>query len=168
MGLTCDIQGDWGLICCICAQLAGESGTIIIMDDRCNTHAAVTLLIFILQTDHSFIPQPDQLFIVLSLRVAVRQAQQRHSLLQLYLYNTFTVDYWVRLDLDTLGAESWIFKMLLSEAVKSGVKNIWLEKINWNLITYCLGCTVEEQKEKRGAEHQLHFLSWMNLEVKKK
>lgn len=104
-GLTCDIQGDWGRSCGIFAQVAGESGTIVFIDDGCNTHAAATLLIFCRQTDDSAIPQPNQLFLSWSLMAAVRLTNQRHSLLQFCLYNTLTVDFWDRLDRDTLGKE---------------------------------------------------------------
>ncbi|KAF3840802.1 hypothetical protein F7725_006664 [Dissostichus mawsoni] len=51
--------------------------------------------------DSEAIPQPLQLFV--SLMAAVGLTDQGHSLLQLGLYNTLTVDCWDRLDCDTLG-----------------------------------------------------------------
>lgn len=90
--LTCDIQGDWGANGGVFPQVAGESGTIVFIDDGCDTDAAVTQLIFLLQTDDGTIPQPDQLFISLRVVAAVRLTNQRHGLFQLCLYNTIDAD----------------------------------------------------------------------------
>lgn len=118
-GLTCDIQGDWGASCVVFAQVAGESGTVVFIDDGCNTHAAATVLISLLQTDDGTIPQPDQLIISLRVVAAVMLTNQRHSLFQLCLYNTIGAGQ----DLDSLGkergAESWNWKGWLSEAVRA-------------------------------------------------
>lgn len=101
-GLTCDIQDDRGRKCDIFAQVAGEVGTIVRIEDRCNAHAAANLFISFLQTDKSTIPQPDQLLVGLRLTATVTLTNQRHSLLQLCLYNAITVESWDRVDRNTL------------------------------------------------------------------
>ena len=82
--------------------MAGEVGTIVCMEDRCNAHAAATLFISFLQTDKSAVPQPDQLPVGLKLTAAVTLTSQGHSLLQLCLYNIITVGFRDRLDRNTL------------------------------------------------------------------
>ena len=44
-GLTRDIQDDRGRKCGIFTQVAGEVGTIVCIEDRCNAHAAANLFI---------------------------------------------------------------------------------------------------------------------------
>lgn len=72
------------------------------MDDGCNAHTAVILIIPFLQIYESTIPQPDQLFIGLS---TVGLTHQRHSLIQLCLYNTIRAETWDRLDVDAFRKE---------------------------------------------------------------
>lgn len=66
MRLTCDIESDRGLIGGIALQVTSESSAVILIDDRMDAHHAAILLVFILQINLSFVPQPHQLFIGVS------------------------------------------------------------------------------------------------------
>lgn len=79
--------------------MAGEGGTIVVMN-RFNTHAAAILLISFLQLDSSTVSQPGQLHTSFTLHDFL--ANQRHNFIELDLYDAIAVDTWISLDLYTL------------------------------------------------------------------
>lgn len=96
LGLTGHVEGHWGTDGGIVLHLAGESGIVVFMDDRCNTHTAATGVIPSFQADLSTVPQPDQLLISPGL------AEQGHGVVQLCLDQSFSVKFWDSLDPDAL------------------------------------------------------------------
>lgn len=107
-GLTGDIERDRRADAAVLSLMAGEGGTVVVIN-RFHTHAALALLIFILQLDSGAVSQPDQLLFGFTRGVLL--ANQRHNLIHLDLYNAIAVGSRVSLDFYTWRKTQWLKRL---------------------------------------------------------
>lgn len=87
--LTCNVERDGSLNAGVAAQAAGEGGAVVLVDNRHDAHAALSLAVSFAESHRLAVPQPHQLRRVVLRSVA--ETHQRHGSLQLGQDDSFAV-----------------------------------------------------------------------------